>query len=372
MSKKRSLLNTIASGVLTVGLIGGACATAYHFKDNIKDWIHPDDDIEDNTPNEDLTNLPVYVDDVAIDGDNASINYMPQSISFTKANNRASSGNTLSFTANVIPSYATNQSITWSLAWNGTNSNNVADYVSLTSTNNGKNVSLQCLKGFNTQIKLTGKTADGVTATTTIDLLKYIDSVDFYSCSFQSTNSETEKLATISLTYQQDYTYESDRLLDLKYLSWDGNYMDSLVSCGVYYTYNVVGTVGEISTIEYYATYDDFYSYCYNSGLTTLDDAACDLVNTKTSYKWKIYSSLGIMAGNDGFINVCGSVNGITDYEFMKILADYGTSSMEMFTEFTSTYGNFSNTQHIGCTFGFEIGYIKSTGITINGNGIFA
>lgn len=372
MSKKRSLVKSIASGILAVGLIGGACATAYHFKDNIKDWIHPDDPIEDDTPNEDLTNTPVYVDDVAIDGDNASVNYVPQSIAFTKANNRASNGNTLSFTANVLPSYATNQSITWSLEWNGTNSNKVTDYVSLASTNNGKNVSLTCIKGFNTQIKLTGKTVDGATATTTIDLLKYIDSVNFYSCSITDFETNKTKLITQSLTYQQDFIYETDKLLDFSYLDWDTGYMDSLNNCGLSFDYNVVGTVGTITKSYYYETYDDFYKYCYNQGLATLDDAYCDVVNSKSSYRWTCNDSLGNLAGNDGFINVCGSANGITDYEFKTILANYGTSAIEYYGEFTTTYGSYSNTQHIGCTFGFEVGYIKSTGITINGNGVFA
>lgn len=372
MSKKRSLVKSIASGILAVGLIGGACATAYHFKDKIIDWIKPDEPIEDDTPNEDLTDSSVYVDDVAIDGDNASVNYVPQSIAFTKANNKSVNGNTLSFTANVIPSYATNQSITWSLLWNGSETKNVNDYVSLTSTNNGKNVLLTCIKAFNTQIKLIGKTADGATAITTIDLLKYVDSVDFYSCSITDSQNNRAKLATISLNYQQDYTYESDKLLDLNYLSWEDNYMSLLENCGLFFNYNVVGTVGNISNKTFYETYDDFYGYCYNQGLTTLDDADCDIVDSNLSYRWEMNSDLGTMAGNDGFINICGNANGISDYQFMKILADYGESAIEMYEEITITYGNYSNTQHIGCTFGFEIGYIKSTGITINGNGVFA
>lgn len=168
MAKNKGILKTLAVGVLAVGVIGAGIGTAYHFKDNIKNWF-------DNIVNPEPTPTPtpgtnddvnqssggVYVDGVKA-GDNDVAYAMPKQITFTRYAKQATSDNTLTVTCNVLPTYAVNKKLAWSLVWqDGGNHGTVTDFVKMTVSSDTHSVTIQALKAFTYKIKLVVKTTDG-------------------------------------------------------------------------------------------------------------------------------------------------------------------------------------------------------------------
>lgn len=168
MAKNKGILKTLAVGVLAVGVIGAGIGTAYHFKDNIKNWF---DNIVNPEPtptptpgeNEDVNNTSggVYVDGVEA-GKNDGVHEMPKQITFTRYAKQATSNNTLTVTCKVLPDYAVNKKLTWTLQWaDGGNHGTVTDYVKMTVNGDTSQCTIQALKAFTYKIKLVVKTTDG-------------------------------------------------------------------------------------------------------------------------------------------------------------------------------------------------------------------
>lgn len=168
MSKNKGILKTLAVGVLAVGVIGAGIGTAYHFRDNIKNWF---DNITNPTPtptptpgdNEDVNNTSggVYVDGVEA-GKNDGVHEMPKQITFTRYAKQATSNNTLTVTCTVLPDDTVNKKLTWTLQWaDGGNHGTVTDYVKMTVSDDTSQCTIQSLKEWTYKIKLVVKTTDG-------------------------------------------------------------------------------------------------------------------------------------------------------------------------------------------------------------------
>lgn len=168
MAKNKGILKTLAVGVLAVGVIGAGIGTAYHFRDNIKNWF---DNIINPTPtptptpgeNEDVNNTSggVYVDGVEV-GKNDGVRDMPKQITFTRYAKQATSNNTLTVTCTVLPDDTVNKKLTWTLQWaDGGNHGTVTDYVKMTVNGDTSQCTIQALKEWTYKIKLVVKTTDG-------------------------------------------------------------------------------------------------------------------------------------------------------------------------------------------------------------------
>lgn len=167
MAKNKGILKTLAVGVLAVGVLGAGIGTAYHFRDNIKNWF---DNIINPTPptptpgeNEDVNNASggVYVDGVEA-GENESVHEMPKQITFTRYAKQATSNNTLTVTCTVLPDDTVNKKLTWTLQWaDGGNHGTVTDYVKMTVNGDTSQCTIQSLKEWTYKIKLVVKTTDG-------------------------------------------------------------------------------------------------------------------------------------------------------------------------------------------------------------------
>lgn len=168
MAKNKGILKTLAVGVLAVGVIGAGIGTAYHFRDNIKNWF---DNITKPTPtptptpgdNEDVNNTSggVYVDGVEA-GKNDGVHEMPKQITFTRYAKQATSNNTLTVTCTVLPDDTVNKKLTWTLQWaDGGNHGTVTDYVKMTVNGDTSQCTIQSLKEWTYKIKLVVKTTDG-------------------------------------------------------------------------------------------------------------------------------------------------------------------------------------------------------------------
>lgn len=189
MAKKKGILKTLA-----VGVIGAGIGTAYHFKDNIKNWF---DNIVNPEPtptptptpgtNEDVNHSSggVYVDGKEI-GKNDVVSYIPKTIKFTNVSNRTSDnaivGSSVTINASVLPENATNKNITWSLGWDEESFSNpvkyeydyskINEYISIKSNDSYNNsITITLNHVIYDHAILTGKTADGVTCTIDITMV---------------------------------------------------------------------------------------------------------------------------------------------------------------------------------------------------------
>lgn len=69
---------------------------------------------------------------------------MPKNITFTRFSQVASSNNTLTVSCNVLPTYAVNKKLTWSLQWaDGGNHGTVTDFVKMTVGSDTHSVTIQ-------------------------------------------------------------------------------------------------------------------------------------------------------------------------------------------------------------------------------------
>lgn len=138
-------------GVLGVGAIAG---TTWGISEIVSNRQNVDD-IEDLTPGTPL------IDGVEA-GENESVREMPKQITFTRYAKQATSNNTLTVTCTVLPDYAVNKKLTWTLQWaDGGNHGTVTDYVKMTVNGDTSQCTIQALKAFTYKIKLVVKTTDG-------------------------------------------------------------------------------------------------------------------------------------------------------------------------------------------------------------------
>lgn len=132
-----------------LGLLG-VCAVAGGTWLTIDHVINRDNDFGPSRP---------LVDGNINDGNNVE---MPKNITFTRFSQVASSNNTLTVTCNVLPTYAVNKKLAWSLVWqDGGNHGTVTDFVKMTVGSDTHSVTIQALKDFTYKIKLVVKTTDG-------------------------------------------------------------------------------------------------------------------------------------------------------------------------------------------------------------------
>ncbi len=89
----------------------------------------------------------------------------------TKHNRVSASGQALSVTATLSPDYIIDKTVNWSIAWKGTNSANVNDFITLTPSSDTLTCTVSVKKAFTTQIVLTCSANNNpqVKATCTID-----------------------------------------------------------------------------------------------------------------------------------------------------------------------------------------------------------
>lgn len=174
MAKNKGILKTLAVGVLAVGVIGAGIGTAYHFRDNIKNWF---DNIINPTPtptptpgeNEDVNNASsgLFVDGNYIE--NESINFIPETVMFTTSGNVANVSNVnmigyqLHLNCSVEPSYATNKKLNWSFALvDGTDASvDPYNYYILDVSDNGYDVTVTCKEICEDTFILRCQSADG-------------------------------------------------------------------------------------------------------------------------------------------------------------------------------------------------------------------
>lgn len=92
-------------------------------------------------------------------------------IRLTKMNKISANGSSLSVVATITPSYATNKTVSWDLAWKETNSVSVNDYVGISVSADTLTCNVSFKKGFDKQIILTctANSNSSAKATCTID-----------------------------------------------------------------------------------------------------------------------------------------------------------------------------------------------------------
>lgn len=248
MAKKKGILKTLAVGALAVGVIGVGIGTAYHFKDNIKNWF---DNIVNPEPtptptptpgtNEDVNHSSggVYVDGKEI-GKNDVVSYIPKTIKFTNVSSRTSDnaivGSSVTINASVLPENATNKNITWSLAWDEQvleNSekyeydyNKINEYISIKSNDSYNNsITITLNHVIYDHVILTGKTADGATCSIDINMISLPAKISLAL----NQGTFTHNSDGITNTYNVEQVFLDDDIY-LKYRNIDNQLYDSHVN----------------------------------------------------------------------------------------------------------------------------------------------
>ena len=270
--KKQKVLKVLGAAAL-VGLTT-LTMTSCSLTDWIGGIIHPTEKPETPTPDEDnkQDSGNVIVDGKEL-GKDETVDHMPQAIAFRRASNDVSAqsaqGATVTFNATVEPDYAVDKNVTWSLAWNGSNSGNVNDYVSLNITNETHTVTVTCKKVFNTQINLTAKTSGGQTATATLDVLKEVSKL-YASASYYNSDDSMPDHIRDSFDLSQNFNIsDSDgHFSDISFCNL-ASYADDNANGDCKYIYmgflyspdDIIGTVGSIKGIIEYSISDEFKAY---------------------------------------------------------------------------------------------------------------
>ena len=276
--KKQKVLKVLGAAAL-VGLTT-LTMTSCSLTDWIGGIIHPTEKPETPTPDEDnkQDSGNVIVDGKEL-GKDETVDHMPQAIAFRRASNDVSAqsaqGATVTFNATVEPDYAVDKNVTWSLAWNGSNSGNVNDYVSLNITNETHTVTVTCKKVFNTQINLTAKTSGGQTATATLDVLKELSAIKFAASYYENGGDAENPYPTnfdesiLINSKQVTYIDEDNRFGDINFAentnAYDGeNYNGDSKEIYFGFAYedaDISGTVGTITSEIKYTLTDGFKTF---------------------------------------------------------------------------------------------------------------
>lgn len=164
---KKNFLKTLGACAL-VGMTSLSLASCSFsdVKDKIKDFFDGNNGVEDTITDGVITDEGVV--------DEGSTVAMPSSLIFGKKNAQASSPTqSLTVSCTVLPSYAVNQKLNWTLSWSSQNSASVSDYVTITPSADTHSCTVVVKKAFTTQILLKVKTTDGsdLSKTCTIDYL---------------------------------------------------------------------------------------------------------------------------------------------------------------------------------------------------------
>lgn len=163
--KNKKILKVLGAtaliGVTTLSL--ASCSVT----DTIKGWFENDPTEVAPTPD-----TSIDVDGGSVD-EGTKLDYLPEQAIFKSANRAVTA---LTVSASLTPSNATNQTLTWSLAWKTTSNLEVSDYVTITSSGDTHSCSITVKQGFNIPILLTVKSSNNKTASCQLDYLKRIKS----------------------------------------------------------------------------------------------------------------------------------------------------------------------------------------------------
>ena len=165
--------------ILAAGVFGVTAYASDWYRLPIEEWgdrlgIGTDKPADDKKPDDETPGGVVDGDGNVMDPE--AVNVMPAAMAFTS--DRAN--NTVKISATLTPENATNQNVTWSVAWKNPSSSwargkTVTDYVTVTpDSSNSKVATVTCVKAFSEQVIVTATAAGNtsVKKTCTVDYEK--------------------------------------------------------------------------------------------------------------------------------------------------------------------------------------------------------
>ena len=165
--------------ILAAGVFGVTAYASDWYRLPVEEWgdrlgIGTDKPADEEKPDDETPGGVVDGDGNVMDPE--AVNVMPAAMAFTSDK----AGNTVKITATITPENATNQNVTWSVAWKNPTSSwargkTVTDYVTVTpDSSNSRKATVTCVKAFSEQVIVTA-TAVGNTSvkkTCTVDYEK--------------------------------------------------------------------------------------------------------------------------------------------------------------------------------------------------------
>ena len=172
--------------ILAAGVFGVTAYASDWYRLPVEEWgdrlgIGTDNPADDEKPDDEKPDDETPGGVVDGDGnvmDPEAVNVMPAAMAFTSDK----AGNTVKITATITPENATNQNVTWSVAWKNPSSSwasgkTVTDYVTVTpDSSNSKVATVTCVKAFSEQVIVTATAAGNtsVKKTCTVDYEKRV------------------------------------------------------------------------------------------------------------------------------------------------------------------------------------------------------
>ena len=153
--------------ILAAGVFGVTAYASDWYRLPIDQWgdrlgIGTDKPVDDEKPDDETPGGVVDGDGNVMDPE--AVNVMPAAMAFM-AFTSDKAGNTVKITATITPENATNQNVTWSVAWKNPSSSwasskTVTDYVTVTpDSSNSKVATVTCVKAFSEQVIVTATAA---------------------------------------------------------------------------------------------------------------------------------------------------------------------------------------------------------------------
>lgn len=165
--------------ILAAGVFGVTAYASDWYRLPVEEWgdrlgIGTDKPADEEKPDDETPGGVVDGDGNVMDPE--AVNVMPAAMAFTSDK----AGNTVKITATITPENATNQNVTWSVAWKNPSSSwargkTVTDYVTVTpDSSNNKVATVTCVKAFSEQVIVTATAAGNtsVKKTCTVDYEK--------------------------------------------------------------------------------------------------------------------------------------------------------------------------------------------------------
>ena len=167
--------------ILAAGVFGVTAYASDWYRLPVEEWgdrfgIGTDKPADEEKPDDETPGGVVDGDGNVMDPE--TVNVMPAAMAFTSDK----AGNTVKVTATITPENATNQNVTWSVAWKNPTSSwargkTVTDYVTVTPDSlNSKIATVTCVKAFSEQVIVTATAAGNtsVKKTCTVDYEKRV------------------------------------------------------------------------------------------------------------------------------------------------------------------------------------------------------
>ena len=182
--------------ILAAGVFGVTAYASDWYRLPIDQWgdrlgIGTDKPADDEKPDDETPGGVVDGDGNVMDPE--AVNVMPAAMAFTSDK----AGNTVKITATITPENATNQNVTWSVAWKNPSSSwasgkTVTDYVTVTpDSSNSKVATVTCVKAFSEQVIVTATAAGNtsVKKTCTVDYEKRVLGIQSSTQSYEGIGS---------------------------------------------------------------------------------------------------------------------------------------------------------------------------------------